>query len=188
MEDEDYDFEPDNAIVNDVGQAFDVSKRSPKNINSLLSTNFKFTLNRIPNVSFWCTSANIPSVSIGEVAVPTMFASHHVPGSSISQDPLRLTFAVDEDFGNWKEIYSWMRSVVPFEDFSEILRNHKKYYSDGVLHCLNSAKNPNKRFIFKNMFPISLDGFDLNVALNEPDPVTTSVTFIYETFDIEDVT
>jgi hypothetical protein len=53
---------------------------------------------------------------------------------------------------------------------------------------LNSAKNPYKRFVFKNLFPVSIDGFDLNVALTEPEPVQISATFTFESFELESVT
>jgi hypothetical protein len=176
------------ATLSDASFSYNPRGRQPDSVNAFLNTNFKFTLTRLPNVTFWCSSVNIPQISIGEVTVQNRFVPHHVPGSSIQMDPLRVTFSVDEEFSNWNEIYRWMRSIVPFEDFSEILRNENQYYSDGIIHCLNSAKNPNKKFVFKNMFPTNLDGFDLNVALNEPDPVSVTATFTYESFEIEDVT
>ena len=112
----------------------------------------------------------------------------HVPGSSVQIDQLRVTFQVDEEFANWKEMYNWMRSIVPFEDFRQILPKQNDYYSDATIHCLNSAKNPNIRFTLKKVFPISLDGFELNSALTEPEPVTINATFVYDSFDIETVT
>jgi hypothetical protein len=162
--------------------------RQPANVNAMQTTNFKLTFARMPNITFWCTSVNIPSITIGEVQVPTRSMPIHVPGSSVQLDQLRLTFMVDEDFANWREIYQWMRSIVPFEDFTEILNNQQDYYSEATIHCLSNAKNPNMRFIFKNVFPIAMDGFDLNSTLNEPEPVTISATLVYDSFDIETVT
>ena len=81
-----------------------------------------------------------------------------------------------------------MRGIVPFEDFTELYRNENDYYSDATIHMLNSAKNPNKRFVFKQVFPVSVDGFDLNVALNEPEPIQINATFTFESFELEDIT
>ena len=178
----------DAAAISDEGISYNALRRQPSNVNAFLNTNFKFTLTRIPNVTFWCSSVNIPQVSIGDVTIQTGMLPHHVPGSSVQLDQLRVSFAVDEDFANWNEIYRWMRSIVPFEDFAEILTNENSYYSEGTIHCLNSAKNTNKRFVFRKLFPLTLDGFDLNVALNDPEPVNVSATFTYESFEIEDVT
>ena len=169
-------------------RSFNPNSRQRETPNAMQTTNFKLTFARMPNITFWCTSVNIPSISVGEVTVPTRSMPIHVPGSSVQLDQLRLNFIVDEDFVNWREIYAWMRGIVPFEDFTDILQNQQDYYSDATIHCLSNAKNPNVKFTFNKVFPISLDGFDLSSALNEPEPVTISATFIYDNFDIERVT
>jgi hypothetical protein len=176
------------AKINEQGLQYNINQRQPATINAQQSTNFKMTLTRIPNVTFWCTAINIPSISIGDVPVSNMFAPLHVPGSSIQYDQLRVTFQVDEEFANWKEIHNWMRGVVPFEDFRQIIPNDQDYYSDIMIHCLNSSKNPSYLFTVKKAFPVNIDGFDLSVALTEPEPVTISATFVFETFDIQKVT
>jgi hypothetical protein len=175
-------------VINQQNLNYSVLGREPDTTNTLLNTNFKFTLLRIPNVTFWCTSVNMPSVTIGSVEVANKFVKHHVPGSSIDLDTLKVTFIVDEEFTNWNEIYKWMRGLVPFEDFSEIIANDRNYYSDGTIHLLNSAKNPHRQITLKNMYPISLDGFELNSAYSDAEPITVNATFVYETFDIEHVT
>ena len=186
---EEYDLSQVNAAaINDEGTSYNALLRQPANVNAFQSTNFKLTFTRIPNVTFWCTSINIPSISVGEISISNRLLTHHVPGSSVQFDQLRVTFEVDEDFANWYEIHRWMRGIVPFEDFSELYTNENNYYSEATIHCLNSAKNPHKRFVFKNLFPISIDGFDLNVALNEPEPVQVSATFTFESFELESVT
>jgi hypothetical protein len=35
--------------------------------------------------------------------------------------------------------------------------------------------------------PVSLDGFELNVTETDTNPVTSSVTFVYETMEIKSV-
>lgn len=175
-------------VINPIGINYNSLIREPDTVNTMLNTNFKFSLSRIPNVQFWCTSVNIPSITIGEIAVPNRFISLHVPGSSIQLDQLRVSFLLDEEFSNWNEINKWMHSIVPFEDFTEILNNESLYYSDITIHCLNSAKNPNLKFTFKKAFPVLLDGFDLNVALNEPEPISVNATFAFESFAMEKVT
>ena len=175
-------------VINQQGLNYNTLLKTPDTVNPFLTTNFKFTLNRLPNVTFWCTSVNIPSVSIGEVTVHTQMMPIHVPGSSVSLDQLRVTFMVDENFTNWRELYYWMRGIMPFEDFTDVITNESNYYSDGIVHCLNSAKNANVRWTFKKMFPVSISGFDLNVAMNDVDPATINATFVFDSFDIETVT
>lgn len=174
--------------INDEGLDLNPNSRKPVSANTMQTTNFKLLFSRIPNITFWCTSVNIPSISVGEVVVPTRSMPIHVPGSSVQLDQLRLTFMVDEEFANWKEISNWMRKIVPFEDLSQIYPKVDQYYSDATIYCLNSSKNPNIKFTFKNVFPVNLDGFDLNAALNEPEPVSINATFVYDTFEVENVT
>ena len=81
-----------------------------------------------------------------------------------------------------------MRGLVPFEDFREVIRDTDEYYSEGTVHLLNSAKNPNIRFTFKKLMPIALDGFEMSSTLNDAEQVSVSATFVYESFDIEKVT
>lgn len=180
-----YSFEPD--LANAIGGSINPIGRMPNTENAMLDTHFKLTFARIPNTTFWCTSTNIPSLSIGEVEVRNKFLSLHVPGSSIRADRLNVRFQLDENFANWNEIYTWMRQVVPFEDFYEVLRNDANYYSDATIHCLNSAKQPNIRFVFHKLFPVSLEGFDLNTMLVDTNPVTISASFAYESFSLEGI-
>lgn len=188
MSDEYDSSEINEADVNQEGTSYNPLLRQPASVNAFQNTNFKLTFTRLPNVTFWCTSVNIPSVSVGEISIPNRLLTHHVPGSSVQFDQLRVTFEIDEDFTNWFEVHRWMRGIVPFEDFTELYRNENDYYSDATIHMLNSAKNPNKRFMFKQVFPVSVDGFDLNVALNEPDPIQINATFTFESFELEDIT
>lgn len=174
------------AIIQE-GLSYNQARRQPDTTNPMLDTHFKLTFTRLPNMTFWCTSTNIPSVTIGEVPVGNKFVSLHVPGSSIQFDQLKVSFLVDEEFSNWNEIYKWMRQIVPFEDFTEILNSDQKYYSDATIHCLNSAKRPNVNFVFKKLFPISIDGFDLNTMLTDSSPISINATFVFESFAMEKV-
>lgn len=174
------------AIIQE-GLSYNQTRRQPDTTNPMLDTHFKLTFSRLPNMTFWCTSTNIPSVTIGEVPVANKFVSLHVPGSSIQFDQLKVSFLVDEEFSNWNEIYKWMRQIVPFEDFTEILSSDQKYYSDATVHCLNSAKRPHVNFVFKKLFPISIDGFDLNTMLTDSSPISINATFVFESFAMEKV-
>lgn len=166
------------------GMSYNQNRRQPDTTNPMLDTHFKLTFSRIPNMTFWCTSVNIPSITIGDIAIPNKFVPLHVPGSSIQVDNFKITFIVDEEFSNWNEIYKWMHQVIPFEDFRDILKNDAEYYSDATVHCLNSAKRPNVNFIFHKLFPISIDGFDLSTTLTDSSPITINATFAYETFSM----
>lgn len=176
------------SMINQEGLDFNPLNQENETTNAMLSTNFKLTFQRIPNMTFWCTQVNIPEISVGEISIPTRVMPIHVPGSSVSLSQLNLTFILDEEFANWNEVYRWMRGTTPFEDFEDIIRNENNYFSDATIHCLNSAKRPNMRFTFRRVFPTTLAGFELSSALTDPDPVTISASFVYDYFDMEKVT
>jgi hypothetical protein len=171
-------------LINQTGLNYNPIIRDADTTNPMLDTHFKLTFSRIPNMTFWCTSVNIPSISIGDIAIPNKFLPLHVPGSSIQEEDFKISFIVDEEFSNWNEIYKWMHQIVPFEDFTEILKNDANYYSDATIHCLNSAKRPNVNFVFHKLFPVSIDGFDLSTMLTDSSPITINATFSYESFSM----
>ena len=125
--------------------------RQPSNTNSLLQTSFRFDVKRIPAVSFFCQTANLPSIDLGEIEQPTRFA---VPikrsGSTFTYSDLEVQFMVDEEMKSWLEIYNWMSSLTSVDGHQTYIdANHgtppadeQNHYSDAVLIVTNSAKNP----------------------------------------------
>ena len=59
-----------------------------ENRNFLLPTQFIFTLNRAPKVSFFANSANIPSMTLGIAVQPTYLENIAQPGDKISFEDL----------------------------------------------------------------------------------------------------
>ena len=93
------------------GVPLDINDRTPSNTNMLLSTGFRFLLTRTPNITYYCQSANLPDVNLGEMEQPTRFIPVKHPGNSFTYGDLELGFIVDEDMENWREIHDWMRSL-----------------------------------------------------------------------------
>ena len=95
----------------------------------------------------------------------------------MSFETLDVTFLVDEDLENFKEIFQWMDAIVPVSDptayeayvdsvktgsgtYSSV-ENDLNQYSDITL-VMNTNKNVPNRFLrFHDAFPISLSGIEL---------------------------
>ncbi len=157
--------------------------RQPENTNPLLITEFKFTMQRIPTVTYFCQSANIPSVSVGNVEQNTMFSPINLPGVFRFED-LSLSFVVDETMKNWLEIYNWMRSTSNAEDFAEF-ETQDQHLSDATLVITNSAMKGKLVANFRDCFPKSLSGIDFNSAVSDPEPIIATTTFGFTTYSIE---
>jgi len=160
--------------------------RQPSNTNALLVTEFKFTMQRIPTVTYFCQSANIPSVSVGNIEQNTLFSPINHPGV-FRFDDLNLSFVVDEDMKNWLEIYDWMRSTSNAEDFQDF-ETQDQHLSDATLVITNSAMRGKLVVNFRDCFPKSLSGIEFNSAVTDPEPIIANTTFGFSTYSVERIT
>lgn len=164
---------------------------TPQNKNFLSPLNFKFSIKRAPNLNFFIQKANIPSIRLPSLEIPTMFNPIPVPYTHMDYGDFDITFKVDEDFQNYLEIHNWIRALGFPEEFEErrAISKNPEYtgaglYSDLSLIILNSLKNPNYEFTFRNAFPTDLSSIDFDTSSEDVDYVTASVTFKYMLFDI----
>jgi len=161
----------------------DILARYPQHMNPLLPTYYRFTIARLPFVTYFCQSASIPNVTVTEVMIPTPFMAIKRP-SKMDFDDLNITFVVDENLGNWLEIFKWMRSTVPVDGFAEI-KPANTHTSTANILILNSAKQPKLNVTFTDVFPKTLSSLDFSSAMVDPEPFVASVTFSFRSYDIE---
>jgi hypothetical protein len=101
-------------------------------------------------------------------------------------EPLSFSFLINEDLGNWKEIFDWMKTFsINSEKYNpNIQADPRNYQADGTLVILNSNSRPQASVTFKNMFPISLGEIEFNSADTDISPQAATVTFRYDTYDV----
>ena len=168
---------------------------TPLNRNFLSPLNFKFSIKRSPNLNFFIQKAIIPSISLGHIEVPSPFIPIPQQRTSMEYGDLTVQFKVDEDFQNYIEIHSWMRSLGFPDNYTEhanISANPVQtglgIVSDLSLIILNSTKNPNYEFSFRSAWPTYLSEIDFDTTANDVDYVTASATFKYLIMDITKIT
>ena len=117
------------------------------NRNFLSPGGFRFTLAKYPKIAYYCQSANIPAISVGELTQPTPFRPIPFEGV-LSYQTLSLRFLVDEGLENYLIIHNWMRGLgVPekFKERQDMLDANpnnftpgigEKEFADGTLTCL----------------------------------------------------
>ena len=81
---------------------------TPTNINMLSPLGFKFMINKLPNTNFFIQSINLPGVNLGEVDTQTPFTRLPFAGDHITFQDLTISFRVDEDLANYRELFDWM--------------------------------------------------------------------------------
>lgn len=162
-----------------------------KNLNPLFGKDFRLVIDRLPMVNFFCNKASIPSVSVTEINVPTPFTSMRVHGDKLEFAPLSITFNLDEDLQNYKELLRWMKSYSFPESHSQYNPNKvnptKAYadqYSDGSIFTSTNKDNPNIEIKFTQLFPIDLGEIDLDIQSDSPEPITCTASFAYTQFEI----
>lgn len=149
--------------------------------------NFRLLIDRIPNVEYYVKSVNLPGVTFTEAIASTgIGVDAFFPGDKVEFDKLDVTFLVDEDLENFKEIFDWMDSIVPF-------RNPVKYtstgeplnqYTDITLAVTTNKNVPNKFFKFRNCIPTSLDGIEFESG-GDNETITSKVSFRFDYYEIE---
>lgn len=171
----------------------------PSNPNPLSPINFKFVLQRLPGVNYTVQAAAIPTITVGEPPLENYFVKMPVPGDKVIYGQLDLRFQVDEDLRNYREIHNWMVGLGFPEDFNQSIHRDPRdnldplqqtntgIFSDATLIIMTSARNPNIKISFKDLWPISLGTLQFDVTQPDIIYLEADATFDYRSFKIESV-
>ena len=186
--------------------------RQPTKQDYASPTQFKFQITKLPKVEYFCTAANIPGISIPSPSQPTPLADIPLPGDTISFDDLSVTFLVDENLENYREIHGWMYGIgfpISRTQFGDLVDAGKdrfptvgkdslktdpgkvKYgakplgpiFSDATLNVLTSKNNANIEVRFSDVFPTALTGLDFNQQADDVNYLSATVTFKYKVYE-----
>ena len=170
--------------------------RTPQNTNLLQPTKFLLVFDRLPTVTFFCQSVNIPGINLGQAPLTTPMLDVFAPGNKIIYNPFNIHFLVDEKLASWQELHAWFRSIASPESFEERRRlqslQHSKggkptYYSDATLTVLSALNNPILRVKFINMFPITLSDIIFDSSQSSDDIISADATFMFDYFNFESI-
>jgi hypothetical protein len=164
----------------------------PQNLNFLSPLGAKFEIKRLPTINFFVQAVSLPSVTMGEVEIPTPFTKLKKPGDQLMFGDLVVQFRVDEDLENYREMYNWMRSITRVDNFEESTAwvnesspmSDERVYSDGTLTVMNSAMNPNLVCEFTNMYPSTISELPFMTTQSDVDYIEATITFKFQKFDI----
>ena len=93
--------------------------RQPTKFDYASPTQFKFQLAKLPKVEYFTTACNIPGISLGTTLQPTPLADIPLPGDTVEFNDLEITFLVDENLENYREIHGWLTGIAFPEDHKE---------------------------------------------------------------------
>lgn len=165
-----------------------IFENQPTNINYLSPVGFRFNVEYLPNTNWFITSVNLPGISLGEAVQPTPLMPTYVPGNDIAFDPLTVTFLVDEDLQNWRELFDWMMGIGFPNDYDEYkAQKALQIYSDASLSILNSNMNVNYVIKFEDLHPTSLSEIQFDSGSSDVEPPTATITFRYLHYSYEKI-
>jgi len=175
----------------------------PNTYDFLRPNAFKFSIKDLPNISYTCQSANLPAITMGFANQPTPFIDIPKIGDKVQLGEFSIRFLISEDMSNYMELYTWLFAIGFPQDYTQFssyvstkpssfpfIRNPQNEtevlaYSDGTLTILDSTNNPKINIIFKDLFPVSLEALDFDVATQEYNYFTAIASFKYRIFDVE---
>jgi hypothetical protein len=162
------------------------------NPNLLSQINFRVLMKRTPTLNFLCTDVELPGCNLPSPAASTPFVPIPEPGDHLDFDPLSITFLVDEDFLNWIEVHSWIRSISHADNFEQYkaLDDQPQWTglgvkSDIVVSVLDSARNANFNITYYDAFPISVSKIVFTSSATGVKHIKCNATFAYINWDYQ---
>lgn len=164
----------------------DAIKRQPKSLNPMQLNEYKMVLHKTPHLVYFCQAVTLPGVSSTPTIQPSPLATEikRTPGK-VNHDDLTVKFIVNEDMSNWFELYNWMKTISPIDGFNNQIKKESQRYSDISIIVMNSKSNGLLHFSYRNCFPVSISGLDLDSTISDINPAIASVTFGYTGFTVE---
>lgn len=166
-------------------------------VNPRSPLQFQFTIAKLPAVSFWCQTVNIPSIQGTVIEQPTPFVNAKVALSRLSVGPLSITFLVDEQLQNYTELYNWLRGLTNptgFDDYADYAAQHDLAYahqdimtSEATLLLNDSNNQLIRRITFPNIVPVALGGMTFETTDTGVSHITCTAGFAATFFDVGDI-
>ena len=186
--------------------------RQPTKFDYASPTQFKFQLTKLPKVEYFTTACNIPGISLSSALQPTPLKDIPIPGDTVEFNDLEITFLVDENLENYREIHGWMYGIGFPKDrqqYSALVDANKdrfpttgkdskstdagkvKYgampigpiFSDATLNVLTSKNTANIEVRFSDVFPTALSGLNFDQQADDVNYLSATVTFKYKIYE-----
>ena len=188
-----------------------IQTRQPSKMDYASPIQFRFKIAKLPQVEFFIQSVNLPGITLGSATVVNPLLDYPVPGDKIVYQSLDISFLVDENLNNYKELHDWMtglgfpKSHTQFADLQatgadkfpgstkgsvvagvEIPAplSEGGIYSDATLTVLNSKNLAKTEIRFQNVFPTVIGSLSYDVKASDVDYLQTTASFSYINYDI----
>ena len=172
---------------------------------------FRLKISKLPLVEFTVQTANIPGISLGSTNQETPLKDIAGAGDKVNYQTLDVSFLVDENLNNYKELHDWIIGLGFPQDhtqFKNLLStgsdrfpgttsstaatgtsiaqpsSEGAIYSDATLTVLNNKNIAKTEIRFQNVYPISLGSLSYDIKASDVDYLTVQASFNYLNYDI----
>jgi hypothetical protein len=165
----------------------------PSNINPLSPNGFQLSITKLPELSYFCQQAEIPSISLPAPIQATPLSNNIMAGDILEYTDFNVQFLIDENMANYKAIFNWMiglgfpenheqydnfRNQSAFADLSDV----KKNFSDGFLQILGNNNQVVQTVQFFDMYPTNLQSLTFQSTNQDVNYLIGNVTFRYDIY------
>ena len=189
--------------------------RQPTKLDYASPTQFKFSIVKLPKVEFFVSTVNIPGIVLGSGTQKTPLLDMPYPGDKLTYGDLNMTFLVDENLENYREVHGWLVGLGFPRDHTEFKNladsgddrfpgssaqiseepglggkfqpaKEGGIYSDATLTVLTNKNNPVTEIRFRDVFPTSLSGLSYDQQASDVDYLSCDITFKYKYYEFAD--
>ena len=143
--------------------------------NFLNPSSFVLTLDSLnySGAEFTIQTMVLPDITVE--GAPLQYKQINVgrAGDKINFGPFEVSYLIDEDLLNYKEIFDWLKSNV---ESNHTATNHVR---DLTLTIMNSANNVTKQIKFVDAYPTTLSALPFDITTTDVEYLTAIVTFEY---------
>ena len=188
--------------------------RTPSKFDYASPIQFRFKMTKLPQVEFFVQTANIPGITLGSTSFETPLKDIAGVGDKVTYQTLDISFIVDENLNNYKELHDWIIGLGFPKDYTQFQTmqatgadrfsgstrstaatgtsikqplSEGGIYSDATLTVLNNKNIPKTEIRFQNVFPISLGSLSYDIKASDVDYLQVQASFNYMYYDIVQV-
>ena len=175
--------------------------RSHQATNTLYGNHYRFSIERLPDLTFFVQSMSSPSVTGGVAAQANPFALINHPGERLTYGQFAVTYLVDASFKTYFSLYYWMKGYGFPHNFDQVKRFRAKQLSDRRVSLRAtpvelekttasiSILTPDTASIvaeinIDDVFPVELAQLEFTSTEADSTILTTRATFSCSTFDV----
>ena len=140
----------------------------------------------VRRTSFMCKGTNLPSTTIGEIAIPFRGRNIYIAGDRAAPEPWSTTFYNDTDFMIKNAIERWSNGINDFISTQGVIAP-ADYQTDLTVEQLDRDETVLKTYIFRSAWPTT-SGAQIDLTSDEATAIEEfECTWRYQHFEASSV-